>query len=631
MKIIAKYIISGILTIGILFSPSMYLEQPQKSEALLGAGDTVFVVGDIVGVEQTIKDGAFYVKNIAGQAYLGAQATISAITASNDFLNKYVIAPMMKMLRKQLIDSIVLSMTNWINSGFKGKPLFMFNPAQIIRNMATQQLVLVKNSVLNSVNNVANSLRYANKEIAKSLILESRNQAGQLNKAVTPNIDKVIQADICASQMKIRALAQSSNVSEAQFRSTFCSSTNSEQKYNASVQCFANNFNCGGWNAFLAFTQNPANSEQNRLTEAQAALAKQIAAEQKATDDELNRGNGFYNQKECIQYYPNTGSEDQAICKEWRVTTPSQAIVSTLDQAVKNPITQLQLDDDITSALTVISTTFLNKITSMGLTAVTDTINDASNEIDKNINDLNKQLNDSINGVAPQTTTGGTVQQQYTNYFNNTNYAISSNTNPSQQIAAAVSGAYSSSNKTMLAQMQETLAGHKTAGEDAAANEMTYYNKLQASLNKINSCYLEATPYPNSVRNKANPISIYSNNGNSSETINVSSFLSEKGSLTTNKIVYLRSEIDTYQTAGNRLKQMIDIITANPTGDQSIIYKEYVDMINNGSLQLAGQEKVRAYNNDAVYTSLTADTQKAEYIYSACMAIPLTPSQSDNR
>ena len=399
-NILIKYIMSTMIVTGLLFTPSTPLLSPTPRTAATG-----YPVVDALLIGFTEANTAL------AEVWAGVTAVwqlIQEYLNTQSWLNEWVIKPLIKAARKSLIDQIKTQTINWINTGFEGKPLFMTDPSQLARNMATEQLTLVKKQVLDGVGGVANELRYANKEIAKSLVIEARSNKSALSKALTPTKDKVIAESLCSDANQIKTLAVRSGQTEAEVRTLYCGTENSKEKYDALTNCFAYDFNCGGWGAFLSLTQNPVNDDQQRLATARNSLESSKAAETKKVETELTANGGFFNMKSCIEYSPQTEAQkengDKGICIKYKNETPGSAVRDSLTQVVQDPISQLQLDDDIASALTEVASAFISSVMTKGLAAFGEGVGDISAMTEACINERQTEISNAINGVNPSTT-----------------------------------------------------------------------------------------------------------------------------------------------------------------------------------------------------------------------------------
>ncbi len=380
---------------GLLFAPTTpLLSPPPKAEAQLAVFDIPLTIGSI---------GAWITQNIWSAAQAALQY-YDSIMSTSGWLNEWVIKPLIKAARKSLIDQIKNQTITWINTGFKGKPLFMTDPSQLAKNMATEQLTLIKKQVLDGVGGVANELRYANKEIAKSLVIEARSSKTALSKALTPTKDKVIAESLCADDNMIKTVAKRSGQTEAEVRTTYCGTENSKEKYDALTNCFAYDFNCGGWGAFLSLTQNPVNDDQQRLAVAKNSLESSKVSESKKTETELIANGGFFNMKTCSERSEPTAAQkengDPGICIKYISQTPGTAVRDSLTQVVQDPISQLQLDDDIASALSEIASAFISSVMTKGLTAINGAVAEASAMTEACINERQTEISNAINGVT---------------------------------------------------------------------------------------------------------------------------------------------------------------------------------------------------------------------------------------
>jgi hypothetical protein len=107
--------------------------------------------------------------------------------------------------------------------------------------------------------------------------------------------------------------------------------------------------------------------------------------------------------KSCIEYAPQTEAQkengDKGICIKYKNETPGSAIRDSLTQVVQDPISQLQLDDDIASALTEVASAFISSVMTKGLAAFSEGVSDISAMTEACINERQTEISNAINGV----------------------------------------------------------------------------------------------------------------------------------------------------------------------------------------------------------------------------------------
>lgn len=314
-------------------------------------------------------DGALIGVTTANGAIAGTDLGLSFI----DNVKNFALEPFTYMLAQKVKDQLKKQIVSWIQGGGKGKPQFLDNPERFFTNLATQQLTVVKRDILNSA--------VGNDQVLKALVAGNAEGVAQkiFQNTITPNIDSIIKSDIC-TQDKLKSLSGGDATKEAQLKAQYCdnktSTSSKQQQYNDLQNCFAKDFSCGGWNAFLAITQNPyQNTETGRLTVAQLQLSQKVEQKTTATNNELSRGGGFFNQKVCKKYYGtekdddgNVIPENQRVCAEYEVQTPGQQLSQLTSDVLNDPLKQLQNVQKISQViLTVLAERLFNQGVKSGL------------------------------------------------------------------------------------------------------------------------------------------------------------------------------------------------------------------------------------------------------------------------
>jgi len=153
-----------------------------------------------------------------------------------------------------IIERMSASTVKWINGGFKGKPAFLENPERFFGDVG--------------------------KKVGGQFIFTN------------PKLDF-----LCSPiRAKIR-IALSKNFVDDRNRWQ-CTLDN----VGNNLQNFMDDFEQGGWDTFFELTQKQQNNPIGAYIQSENEMYIQIANKQKNLSDELNRGNGFLNFKQCVRW-----------------------------------------------------------------------------------------------------------------------------------------------------------------------------------------------------------------------------------------------------------------------------------------------------------------------------------------
>lgn len=383
-----KLFASIFICISILFSGT------QKSYAIFGVGDTVIEIGQnlITNIVTTIE-----------QTMGTVSGGISAYSDTWQVTKEGVLDTAAQYLAKTAVESIKKQTINWVNSGFKGKPMFLQNPDQFFNNIMVDQLALVKNKMMADLGNL-------NRGITQQLIKDVTNQS----KVFQQNMQYTIANDICAALKSDLASYQAmpNSSDKTQLISAKNNQINSVcngdvTTRDANAKACAGDFSCGGWAAILAKTSNlDLTTDAGKLAMAKQEVASNTNKVSTDFNNQLNRSNGVLDQQECVKYEKVEGRE---ICKQYNSTSPGITVTSALTQVVTDPINSLnQVHEMGESWFTQFVTAFANQLISKGVSklssSATAAIGDVSNELQTALNDL-ANGRDSGSATSTGTTT----------------------------------------------------------------------------------------------------------------------------------------------------------------------------------------------------------------------------------
>lgn len=268
-------------------------------------------------------------------------------------------------LAKRQLAKITNDTLNWVNTGLDGDPLFVRDQVSYLQNVADQKLI----EFLKPVSSSANSTIYPYGRSFARGALQNRSTTFE--------------------QRSVNTLSR------------FLPN-------NAEPSDWSNDFSQGGWNAWLAFTQNPANNPLGYQLIATEELAKRQREAEEAALNEIS--NGFLPEKQCVEWSNDSITSvtdddgttieinndeldelheeflrDQGIstigtdfekpyCLRWETITPGSVIENQVNTTLTSSIRQLELADSINESLGVLFQSLLTKLMDKGLKNLDQTI-----------------------------------------------------------------------------------------------------------------------------------------------------------------------------------------------------------------------------------------------------------------
>jgi hypothetical protein len=532
-----------IATIIICFSLGSFT----RSYALFGVGDIVFDPS-VFGTQLVMKGIDLVSQNF--------------FSAAN--IKEYALDPLAYAIKEKVKTQVKQEIIKWATDGGTGKPQFLENPDRFFTNLATQELTILKRDIINNV--------IGNDDVLKALV--SGNAEGYAKKSLAeflvPTVNVKIQNNICSAD-KLAKMTAEDPAGAAEFKRRYCVAGNStsskQQQYDALQNCFAKDFSCGGWDAFLSMTQKPyQNTETGRLTVAQLQLQQNQAAATTKTNNELNRGGGFFSQKVCKPGALKITNDDEGnplpkesqLCTEYETLTPGDQIRNLTNEVLGDPLKQLQQSDEISE---IIVSALLTKLQSVGLRK------------------LNEVVADGINGLSndPRGSSDGATSLRD---------SVSATGKPGDPRVASTSVTLSNADHrnltgTMLSMMTNTLSEH---GSNIAvvAEELVRYEALVDKLAQIELCYAGKTwlAMPGVVR----------------DTLD-----SQKQSLGA-KALSLAEELATYKAKSDDLSAAIETITISRDADAiTNIFNAYNAELSSNTFLTSAVADKRRLDNQTLY------------------------------
>ncbi len=231
---------------------------------------------------------------------------------------------------KLTVASITRSTVNWINSGFNGSPAF--------------------------VSDLNENLSYLGDAVAEDFF----NQLNQTAVNTTGfNIVSPFQDQIAQKLRQEYYLATSNTLGLSRY---------DLNGYSTDPKAFINgDFSKGGFDAFFAASQNPANNPFGAYELASNALWGQINAAAQQRKAELDWGNGFLPWRgNCSTAAGPVSLSKSEQCRTSPVRTPGSVIESQLEQNLGTGVRQLELADSINEVVGALMGQLVNQVLGPG-------------------------------------------------------------------------------------------------------------------------------------------------------------------------------------------------------------------------------------------------------------------------
>src|SRR3989344_3912532 len=240
--------VSGLIIFTMLAPAFIFAFYPKRAEAILG-------------VEDTVEPGPIWAAILVGHtASFSATAASSGTTAIKNVKQwaAEVLKQTLMRIARRLLDRLTQSTVNWINSGFHGSPLFVENTESFFKDIAKSE---IKSFI--RMTGYDNSRFPFGRQYALDVI-DAYQRQFEINAEYT--LSKVIQDE-------------------------------------AYLDAYRNDFNVGGWNAFLINTQCPQINYLGDEMLANEELARRLeSTTRSAADtvrDTLQQGLGFLSPETC--------------------------------------------------------------------------------------------------------------------------------------------------------------------------------------------------------------------------------------------------------------------------------------------------------------------------------------------
>jgi hypothetical protein len=286
------------------------------------------------------------------------------------------------MVAKQLLHMMTVSVVNWINSGFKGSPAFLQNPAGFFLDAADQitGAFIANSGPLSALcSPFSIDIRL---QLALSLGLP---QSSLSNQRYTCTLSKIIQAQQNGPNINVSANGKTLVAGSVAALAT---------GHGTIAGFMKGDFSQGGWPAFISLTTEPQNNPYGAYLTAQGDLQSQIDAKHASINADLSMGAGFMSWQSCQDLGtidPNDPNSDTQFAQadalsagnpsvsttmnkdgtvmyqKCTTQTPGSVISGTLQKQLNVPADELELANNINAVINALVTQLTSQLLSKGL------------------------------------------------------------------------------------------------------------------------------------------------------------------------------------------------------------------------------------------------------------------------
>ncbi|MDO8483101.1 MAG: discoidin domain-containing protein [bacterium] len=289
---------------------------PQKAEAVVGViqcltgtkvgqakGKAEVAKAGMSGFGQTVPVLDKAVKAI-GKAIGNIGSNISGQTQGST-VTRCIVEPMITIMARSLLNTFTAQTISWINSGFKGSPLYVTNPEGFLTDIADQSL-------------------------------------GQFIQGLGP-----IGQILCSPfDLQLRlSLNLQFNTGGNYYQEIGCRLTDIQQ--NVQRAFTSGSFGANGWDNWLQLTAQPQNNPYGAFIKASESLSSTIGNRQESSMKQLDWGKGFLSSTD-----PDTGE----------VNTPGTLIENQLNKTLAQPLQNVGLAKDIDAILGALVNQLINQV-----------------------------------------------------------------------------------------------------------------------------------------------------------------------------------------------------------------------------------------------------------------------------
>jgi hypothetical protein len=392
---------------------------PKPAHALFGIGDITF-------------DPTNYIQN----TLTAINSSITAITSQFQLLQATTLNPLAWAIAKAILQAVVNSTINWINSGFKGSPAFVTNLNSTIQTIGDAE-----------ANTFVNQLR--------------------TNGSIKSPFQNQVANTVSTNYFQSTA----SNGFFTQNPYTLNKVTTNDAAF---LQGGSTGFAQGGFDAFLSASMNPQNNPYGATLLARDGLYNQVTNAQSNQKAEIGNGGGFLSQKNCPKV--SSGSSGTAltsglsavVCAAGSIINPGSTIKAALDKNLGSSIDVLVQASTFGQLVNVLFGQLMNHLLSSG-----------------GLSGLTNYLAPTATSTAATGVGGTNTTTTFVGIVNGQVQSVQSYISDWNSINAAASAAKNAVQNTTCANSQATISNIIQPVIVQAATAIAQGNSTLGSLNQI--------------------------------------------------------------------------------------------------------------------------------------------------
>ncbi len=297
-------------------------------------------------------------------------------------------------MTKQALAGLTESTVNWIETGNWDDPYYIKEPTQFFNSLRGQTIKQTLGNLYDqSLENLAARGQSADYPFLRT------TYRGILARYEGQDFEQASKSTLADVLLRVNG----NNLSNV-----LINNTNNKTQ---AVDNFRDDFNQGGWDGWLALTQNPANNRAGFAIIANEEINKKVADKEDQINKELDRGDGFLSQTKCVEEYIAEScseyTDDQGVtykaddpllatlpagsttcskiapsyintrgvkakpndpnCRQTKVITPGSIIAERMKFVATTDIRQLELADQFNESLGAVFTAAFNRLQTEGL------------------------------------------------------------------------------------------------------------------------------------------------------------------------------------------------------------------------------------------------------------------------
>lgn len=228
----------------------------------------------------------------------------TAITEGKMWIKEFILDTIAWTAANMVIDQMTKETVNWINSGFKGNPLFVTNPGAFFKDIADQTSGVFFEEF--GLTGICQPFK-----VRLELALRTANRPYQRRMQCT--VSRVIE----------------------------------------NIEAFEQDFLAGGWAGWIAMTTQPQNNIYGAYLESADELARRQEEARNSGTMEVSWGQGFLSKKgDCLEFQKlPEGVQGPPQCLRYDIVTPGSTIQNRLNDALGADFGRLQVADEINEIL----------------------------------------------------------------------------------------------------------------------------------------------------------------------------------------------------------------------------------------------------------------------------------------